>query len=309
MPPIIITDTKAPKIPKVTRAAAADDAVDNLPRGVELTGGSKLRKKGLTGKGVRVAVIDSGVDEAHPGFDGKVTYQLWLRYGTDLSEDDHGTHVAGTIHMLAPDAEIYDYRVFGKEGWEVDDAISTSIFEACFDGCDIINMSLGGRWPSVSIRTAVQYAYSKGVIVVCAAGNEGDGDAMTNERSYPAMWDEAISVAAVSKEGDLPVANFSNTNPQVDYAGIGVDVISFKPGGGNQAMSGTSMACPHVCGLIAALLDKNDGYDKVLLKDDEALRKLLKKKFLIDIGVKGPDNETGLGFLTFLTKQEFDDMW
>jgi len=64
---------------------------------------------------------------------------------------------------------------------------------------------------------------------------------------------------------------------------------------------GTSMACPHVCGLIADLLDKNDGYDKVLLKDDEALRKLLKKKFLIDIGVTGPDNETGLGFLTFLT--------
>jgi len=52
------------------------------------------------------------------------------------------------------------------------------------------------------------------------------------------MWDEAISVAAVSKEGDLPVAYFSNTNPQVDYSGIGVDALSFKPGGGNQVMSG-----------------------------------------------------------------------
>ena len=61
--------------------------------------------------------------------------------------------------------------------------------------------------------------------------------------SYPAMWDEAISVAAVSKRGDLPVAIFSNSNPQVDYAGIGVDVVSFKPGGGFQTMSGKDGFC------------------------------------------------------------------
>ena len=185
MPPIII---EGPKIPYVKKSAAADDAVDvknnKLPRGVELTGGSIMYKKGLTGKGVRVAVIDSGVDDAHSGFGGKVTKQTWFRYGTDLSEDDHGTHVAGTIHMLAPDAEIHDYRVFGAEGdVDVVDAISASIYQACIDGCDVINMSLGGKWRSVSIRTAVQYAHSKGVIIVRAAGNEGDGDAMTsNER-------------------------------------------------------------------------------------------------------------------------------
>jgi len=129
-------------------------------------------------------LIGSGVDDTYPGFDGSVTYQMWFRCGTDLSEDDHGTHVAGTIHMLAPDAEIHDYRVFGAEGdVDVVDAISASIYQACIDGCDVINMSLGGKWRSVSIRTAVQYAHSKGVIIVRAAGNEGDGDAMTsNER-------------------------------------------------------------------------------------------------------------------------------
>mmetsp|Transcript_17162 Transcript_17162/g.25633 ORF Transcript_17162/g.25633 Transcript_17162/m.25633 type:complete len:138 (-) Transcript_17162:223-636(-) len=100
------------------------------------------------------------------------------------SQDDHGTHVAGTIHMMAPDAEIHDYRVFGKDGFEIDDAIATSIYESCFDGCDIINMSLGGRWPSSTIRSAVQYAHSRGVIVVCAAGNEGDANPLTNERRY-----------------------------------------------------------------------------------------------------------------------------
>ncbi len=83
---------------------------------------------------------------------------------------------------MAPEAAIYDYRVFGDQGWGIDEAISTSIFEACFDGCDVINMSLGGRWPSQGIRSAVQYAHSQGVIVVCAAGNEGDNNPLTNER-------------------------------------------------------------------------------------------------------------------------------
>ena len=261
------------KLPKVTKAEASDIDVsnnDNLPLGIKLTGGIKLREKGLTGKGVKVAVIDSGVDAAHSGFNGKVTKQMWFRFGSPLSQDDHGTHVAGTIHMMAPDAEIYDYRVFGDEGgFEVDAAIVTSIFEACFDGCDIINMSLGGRWPSNDIRAAVQYAHSKGVIVVCAAGNEGDDNPLTNERSYPALWDEAICVAAVAKKSNLPVAYFSNTNPQVDYSGIGVNVKSFKPDGGFQTMNGTSMACPHVCGLLAALLDKES--DPAVVEGDAAI--------------------------------------
>jgi subtilisin family serine protease len=84
---------------------------------------------------------------------------------------------------MAPDAEIYDYRVFGEEGgFGVTDAIVTSIFEAVYDECDVINMSLGGRWPSPDIRAAVQFAHSKGIFVVCASGNEGDGSPLTNER-------------------------------------------------------------------------------------------------------------------------------
>ncbi len=184
MSPTIVKE-KVIREPKVQKAEAADDAIgenNNLPLGIKLTGGMKLRKNNLTGKAVRVAVIDSGIDAEHSGFNGRVTKQMWFRYGSPLSEDDHGTHVAGTIHLMAPDAEIYDYRVFGEEGFDVDEAITISIYEACFDGCDIINMSLGGRWPNSNIRSAVEYAHSKGVIVVCAAGNSGDGDPLTNER-------------------------------------------------------------------------------------------------------------------------------
>lgn len=321
MAPIIPSvDQKTPKVPHVIRLDDGSEpksidssAVEDLPLGIQLTGGAKLRAEGLTGKGVKVAVIDSGVDAEHVGFEGMVKQQVWFLSGTPLSQDDHGTHVAGTIHLMAPDAEIYDYRVFGEEqGWGVDEAISTSIYEACFDGCNVINMSLGGRWPSQGIRTAVQYAHSQGVIVVCAAGNEGDDNPLTNERSFPALWPECLNIAAVAKKDELPVAYFSNTNPEVDYAGIGVDVVSFKPNGGTQKMSGTSMACPHVCGLVAALLTKKDDESLTysdLIKNDATLRSVLKKRCLIDIGAKGPDNATGLGFLTYLTKEEFDEIW
>jgi subtilisin family serine protease len=213
--PTFVTSTKIFR-PAVKRRSCKrfDLGDDDLPLSILLTGGLKLRKAGLTGKGIRVGVIDSGIDRDHPGFNGKVTKQMWFRYGTPLEMDDHGTHVAGvsrcccccfcarypinllltnfvryiiikTIHMMAPDAEIYDYRVFGEDGGiGVEDAIMIAIYEAVFDGCNVINMSLGGRWPSSNIHSAVQFAESKDVIVVCAAGNEGDNNPLTNERRY-----------------------------------------------------------------------------------------------------------------------------
>lgn len=310
--PTIVTKRETQE-PYVRIEHTADDLVlndSNLPQGIKLTGGEKLRAEGLTGLGMRVAVIDSGVDADHAGFNGRVVQQKWFRSGE--FESGHGTHVAGTIHMMAPDAEIYDYRVFGSDGnFEVDDAIYTSIYEAVFDGCNVINMSLGGPYPSPAIRGAVEFAHSKGVIVVCAAGNEGDGNPLTNERSFPALWDEVISVAAVFKEENLPVVRFSNSNPQVDYAGIGVDVSSFKPGGGFFTISGTSMACPHVAGLITALLSGAIELDQTKKgkRRYRDLRMTLNQKYLVDIGQKGRDNESGKGFLTYLDEEEFSAMF
>jgi major intracellular serine protease len=170
--------------PTVIRKAL-DSGAPPLPLGVLLTGGSKLREAGLTGKGVRVAVIDSGVDKDHPGFNGMVKKQEWYRSETPLSEDDHGTHVAGTIHFMAPDAEIYDYRVFGESGrLSVTSAIAAAIYQAVKDECQVINMSLGGPHPVSEIRDAVRNAHQNGVIVVCAAGNEGDNNPLTNEVRY-----------------------------------------------------------------------------------------------------------------------------
>ena len=117
-----------------------------------------------------------------------------------------------------------------------------------------------------------------------------------------------MSIAAVSKQDNLPTAYFSNTNNQVDYAGIGVDVISFRSGGGFMSNTGTSMACPHVCGFLTALLTKGGEYEDVI-KDDESCRDLINDKFLIDIGREGKDRSTGLGYLTYLTKDEFESQF
>jgi subtilisin family serine protease len=176
-------------IPSVTRAAAKSlkncDDDDELPLGILLTGGRKLRKDGFDGTGIKVAVIDSGIDENHPGFDGKVTRKVWYRDGTPLKEDDHGTHVAGTIHLMAPQADIYDYRVFGRKGSVgVTEAIAQAIRAAADVECQLINMSLGGPVANPEIKSAVEYAAAKGVIMVCAAGNEGDNNPLTNEIRY-----------------------------------------------------------------------------------------------------------------------------
>jgi major intracellular serine protease len=193
------------KIPRFKRTAmsAADQAQmsedNSLPLGILLTGGGLLRQAGYDGKGVRVAVIDSGIDEKHPGFDGKVQRKVWYRAGTPLSQDDHGTHVAGTIHLMAPAAAILDYRVFGKTGkCSVTDAVAQAIVAATDVGCQLINMSLGGPVSNSPIKRAIEYATSKGVILVCAAGNEGDNNPLTNEIRYDAFLCRVLFLRAGS---------------------------------------------------------------------------------------------------------------
>eukprot|EP00531_Pseudo-nitzschia_arenysensis_P001960 CAMPEP_0116131770 /NCGR_PEP_ID=MMETSP0329-20121206/9187_1 /TAXON_ID=697910 /ORGANISM="Pseudo-nitzschia arenysensis, Strain B593" /LENGTH=518 /DNA_ID=CAMNT_0003626231 /DNA_START=232 /DNA_END=1788 /DNA_ORIENTATION=- len=277
------------------------DAKDpaKLPLGARLHGGHKLHADGLTGTGVRIAVIDSGIDESHPGLHDKVKNKRWFRDGTPLEEDDHGTHVAGTIHFMAPDADLYDYRVFGQDGEDDGDtAIAKSIMQAVeVDKCQVINMSLRCSYPvRPLVQKAIQHAYKQGVHLVCAAGNDGDGNESTDELyTFPARFDETISVAAVRKEQGLPTTGFSESNSDVTYSGIGRDVISLKPSGGFQIMSGTSMATPHVTGLIACLLSNSKTYS------DSELRKILKEKYLVDIGSKGYDKQTGEGFVTYLS--------
>jgi len=285
-----------------------------MPLGVRLHGGEKLHRQGYTGKGIRVGVLDSGADENHELWNGMLKKQIWYRHGEDLADSPHGTHVGGTVHLMAPDAEIYDYRVFGPKGVHgVNVGIAHAIVQAYLDGCQVLNLSLGTDNPDLDIEAACKYVTQKGVILVCAAGNGGDDNPMTNEFCYPSPYPETISIAAVAKKDGLPHAYFSNTNPQVDYAALGWQVQSLKAGTTTETheMSGTSMACPHICGMICCLLSetsphRNEVLQHKSLKALETLKSILTNQYCIDIGSPGYDNDTGLGFLTYLTLNEFN---
>ena len=319
------------------------DAINtNLPFGVRLTGGLKLRKAGITGAGVRVAIIDSGIDAKHPGFNGRIVKQQWYREGP---LHDHGTHIAGTVHMMAPDADIYDYRVYGKEGnIDVDDAIIQAIKQACDDECRVINLCLclEAHYINPMIQDQIKIAHEKGVIVVCSSSkrestnplinstwyvhgitsipssildhviSSNDFCYFKNENSptliggfrYPAFIDEVLQVAAVGNKGKDLMALFSDSNPDFDYYGVGSDVWSFKAGGGFQVMSGTSMACAHVTGFVAAISCEGN---KIA---NSKLNASLRKQFLVNLNMstnckKAPK----ISFLTFLDQDECDAVW
>jgi subtilisin len=241
------------------------------------------------GTGVKVGVIDSGVDTAHP--DLKVAGGLGCVPGSPESQfgasGSHGTHVAGIIagrgaaptgvRGIAPGADIFSYRVFDNTaGSGSSFGLVKAIRRGVADGCDLLNMSLSfdhdenTGLPEVdeAVRTAIAEAHAAGVVVIAAAGNDG-----RKPVSYPAMDDLAIAVSAVGRKGTFPgkssesgdvaapfgsdtrnfLAAFSNVGAALDITGAGVGVVSTVPGG-HAPMSGTSMACPAVTGVLARLL-------------------------------------------------------
>ncbi len=219
-----------------------------------------------TGDGVVVAVIDTGLDVSHPHFEGRA------RAGWDLVDDDadvsesrngvdddgdgvadeafgHGTHVAGVIHILAPDAEIVGYRALNDDGEGDVTLIAEAINMAVEDGADVINLSFGTATKPKSklLKEALKDAKSEGVTVVAAAGNDGG-----SAKRYPAAEKDVVSVGAFN-HGGSGSATFSSRGKWVDVSAPGVDVTSALPGGGYGTWSGTSMAAPVVTGQAALL--------------------------------------------------------
>ena len=233
------------------------------------------------GAGVTVAVVDTGVG---PHAD------LTNATGDIDNGDGHGSHVAGIIAGrgnspsglagVAPGADIRSYRVFSVPGGlSANFTIAKAIDQAVLDGCDLINLSLkidrrddpSGFLVDPVVQLAMEDARQAGVLPIAAAGNDG-----RTAVDFPARDPMALAVSAVGRIGTFPggsteeadvlepfgadpndfIAAFSNIGPQVDLAGPGVGVISTVPGGYG-VMSGTSMACPAVAGMVARLLAQN----------------------------------------------------
>ena len=216
---------------------------------------------GATGAGVRVAVVDSGVDAAHPRVGGVAG---WATVVSDSEDPEthrvveephedlvgHGTACAGIIRSLAPDVEIWSVRVLGENLRTRGTRFLAGLRWALDHGMHVANLSLSSRSDLLygPLHAVCDDAYFMGVPLVCAANNMPGP-------TYPAQYSSVLSVAA--REGADPWGLAYNPRPPVEFGAAGIDLEVAWSGGGSIVATGNSFAAAHVTGMVAALLGKH----------------------------------------------------
>ncbi|RLT42520.1 MAG: DUF11 domain-containing protein, partial [Chloroflexi bacterium] len=240
-----------------------------------------------------LAVIDTGIDFAHPEFAGRILpgYDFVNKDANPADDNGHGTHVAGIaaagIHNalgmagIAGTVKILPVKVLNASnvGWMGD--VAAGITYAVDQGARVINLSLAGSAGSLSVRDAIAYAVSKGVVVVAAAGNDN-----TSANRYPAVYETVVAVGATDYNNAR--WSLSNFGPNVDVMAPGASVWSTRPGNTYAFMSGTSMATPHAAGVAALILSINPNLTSAEVK--QALQDTA-----TDMGDPGYDSMHGYG--------------
>ncbi|CZZ87007.1 subtilisin-like protease [Bordetella ansorpii] len=264
----------------------------------------KLIGEDADGHGVKVGVIDTGASR-HA--------DLHVRRGRNVVKGEppadvtdhigHGTHVAGIIagrgrpgqgvRGVAPGADLHVYKVFGKEEETASSFhIAKAIRMAVDDGCDLVNLSLGGDSEVPDVLREIQRARAMGVVCIAAAGND-----YRSEVDYPGRYSQVLAVSASGRKGVYPahaaqvlsaakpfgtdpkdyVADFSNVGSEISLIGPGVGIVSAYPGG-YAVMDGTSMACPAIVGAAARLLARSPrilGMDRNQNRSDAVVKMAL----------------------------------
>jgi subtilisin len=251
------------------------------------------------GKGIRVAVLDTGIDFNHP--DLKYNYVDGVSFvkGAPTPMDDHchGTHCAGTIAAamndagvvgVAPEASLYAVKVLDKN--------ASGLFSWSIAGIDwciqnymhIVSMSLGSDSVPTAVELICNTAWSKGLLIVAGAGNQ-EGNPVPPQQSnvdYPARYKNVIAVSSV--DSDDVIAPNSGRGPEVDLCAPGVEILSTLPNGEYGKMSGTSVACPHVSGVAALTWGAHPS------ANNEQIWNLIAST-ADDLGIPGPDSRYGYG--------------
>ncbi|MCB8945787.1 MAG: S8 family serine peptidase [Ardenticatenaceae bacterium] len=245
-------------------AAFAPDAIQSLPLAGPLAAiNREWAWGGSTGKGVRVAIIDSGIEHDHPAVGGRVidgiaieydrTAPDSVRYTPEPQPQDmygHGTACAGIIHDIAPDAELVSVRVLGRDGRGKSLQFAAGINWAIENGIKVINMSLSTsseEYYALFHRLADE-AYFKGVALVAAVNN-------IPAPSYPSLYSSVFSVAA--HEVQDPFTYYYNPAPPVEFGAYGIDVKIAWTNKGYMTSTGNSFATPHMTGLITLIRAKH----------------------------------------------------
>jgi len=228
-----------------------------------------------TGYGVKVAILDTGIDGTHSDLEGKVAGgHDFTGIGSYSDDNGHGTHVSGTVaaiysnnigvYGVAPSASLYAVKVLDSTGSGYLEWIIAGIEWAITNKIDVINMSLGTTSDMQSLEDACNAAYEEGILIVAAAGNSGNKPGNRDTVEYPGGYASVIAVAA-SDSNDAR-ASFSSTGPDVELIAPGVSILSSILGGGYAYYSGTSMASPHVAGVAALVLAANSELTNVQVR-------------------------------------------
>jgi subtilisin len=225
---------------------------------------------GSTGRGVTVAIIDSGIDPDHPLVGGRVVRSVAVqRNGDDFEVIDpaepkdvvgHGTACAGIIRSLAPDVDLVSVRVLGPDNKGSGLAFAHGLDWVIDQGIRVANLSLSSKSEQLfgTFHDLVDRAYFANCALVCAASNT------SGVASYPSLFASVVSVA--SHDIPDPWTFFYNPNPPVEFGAWGVDVPVAWIGGQMLKASGNSFAAPHIAGLAALVLGKHPNLTPFELK-------------------------------------------
>jgi len=297
-PNLILTVDATPNDPRFGELYGMDRI--DAPEGWDAAGLGAFPASG----GVKIGIVDTGIDQAHPDLSGQTVacaksqgllpiMSGSIQVGQCADDNDHGSHVAGTIAAkanngvgvagVAFNADLVICKALGGPlGTGSTADVANCINWVASQGARVISMSLGGG-ASTTLQQAVASAWNNGngAVIVAAAGN--DGDATLN---YPAAYAEVVSVAATDSADAR--ASFSNANADVEVAAPGVNVLSTVRGGGYATLSGTSMATPHVSAVAGVLrqLFPSDSAAAIRSRLDAAVN---------DLGPAGRDASFGFG--------------
>ncbi|MFL5299158.1 MAG: S8 family peptidase [Anaeromyxobacteraceae bacterium] len=254
------------------QAAPPEAGAGSLAYGAALIHADRAQRT-RTGRGIRVAVIDTGVSRSHPALRGRLAGSRSFVDGGDASfdEDRHGTAIAGVIAAagnarvggIAPGAEVLALKACwyapGGDGtarcssWTLAKALDFAIGA----GAQVLNLSLSGP-PDALLARLLARAHERGVLAVAAAAEEGDAP------GFPASLPTVLAVLATDDRGAVRLPAWAATTPAL--AAPGVDILTTVPGGGWDFLSGSSLAAAHVSGVVALLLE-----ERPRLGADEAL--------------------------------------
>lgn len=266
-------------------------SADKIDWGITRIGADKIWDKS-TGSGIKVAVIDTGVDLLHTDLSANIStgFDFVNNDNSPMDDNGHGTHVAGIIASVqnglgvigaANKANIMPIKVLNNQGYGYISDVAKGIYYATDNGARVINLSLGSSTDSLTLKAAVDYAVKKGVFVAAAAGNDSGKPC-----SYPAAYPSVVCVVATDSYNKL--ASFSNIGGELSAPGV----YNYSTYIGNlyKYMSGTSMATPHVAASAAVVMSFCKECTTSKVKD-------ILHTTAVDLGVVGQDSIFGYGLI------------